>query len=200
MVNNIKRKKAKKQLILDAATRIFIKKGYKKTSIAEIAKEAQSSQVTLYKYFSSKVELARGVVVEMIIDGYDESKSFLDNPNKTFVEKMHQLMTYGMDTSRAISDDFVIFMYDEFSGKNGNTNVMKAYNDYKYGFWKQLLDQGRTEGVINSKITDEGAIIYLDMLINYAMSPNQPNGHTAVEVKNHEDDLIQLFFYGIMGR
>ena len=197
--NNLKRKKAKKQAILDAAERNFIKDGYKKTSIAQIAKEANSSQVTLYKYFPSKIFLAREVVIKLIIDGYKGSEEALDNDKANFAQKMENLMNFGTTMSKAINDDFVVFMYDEFSGKNGDTSVMKTYNAYKRGFWKKLLDQGRKEKMVNPQITDEGAMIYLDMFISYAMSENPANAHSAVEIKNHEDDLMQLFFYGIMG-
>lgn len=200
MTNNLKRKKTKKETILTAAEGSFIKNGYKKTSIAQIAKEAGSSQVTLYKYFPSKVALARAVVIKLIVDGYQESENALDNSNDTFIEKMENIMHYGSSMSDAINDDFVVFMYDEFSGKNGDTSVMTAYNTYKRGFWKKLLDQGRKEKMVNEQITDEGAMIYLDMFISYAMSKNPVNAHSAVEIKNHEDDLMHLFFYGIMGR
>jgi len=199
MVNNLKRKSNKKQLILDAATKIFIQEGYKKASIAEIAKEANSSQVTLYKYYPSKVELARAVIIRLIVDGYRESEEFLDVDGATFVDKMEKMMAYGVDMSQSINDDFVVFMYNEFSGQNGSTSVMKTYNDYKHGFWKKLLDQGRAEGAVSPQITDEGAGIYLDMFISYAMNSNPANAHTAVEIKKHEDDLMHLFFYGLMG-
>lgn len=199
MTNNLKRKKDKKQSILDAATHIFMKEGYKKASVAEIAKEAGSSQVTLYKYFPSKIALARLVVIKLIVDGYQAAEDALDNSTDTFVEKMENLMAYGLKTSDAISDDFVVFIYSEFSGKNGDDSVMKTYNTYKHGFWKKLLDQGRAEGAVDSQITDEGAIIYLDMFVSYAMDANPINAHSAVEIKNHEDDIMHLFFYGIMG-
>lgn len=200
MTNNLKRKKDKKQAILTAATQIFIKQGYKKTSISQIAQEASASQVTLYKYFPSKIALARAVVIKLIVDGYQESEAALDNSNDTFVEKMQNIMSFGVKMSSSIDDDFVVFMYNEFSGKTGDDSVMTAYNEYKHGFWKKLLDQGRAEGMVNPQITDEGAIIYLDMFISYAMSSNPANAHSAVEIKNHEKDLMHLFFYGIMGR
>lgn len=199
MTNNLKRKKDKKQSILDAATQIFMKEGYKKTSVAKIAKEAGASQVTLYKYFPSKIALAREVVIKMIIDGYQASEDALNNSNATFAEGVEALMSYGLTTSNAISDDFVVFMYSEFSGENGDEEVMNTYNEYKHGFWKRLLDKGRAEGAVNPQITDEGAIIYLDMFVSYAMDSNPYNAHSAIEIKNHEEDLIHLFFYGIMG-
>ncbi|CAJ1194503.1 TetR/AcrR family transcriptional regulator [Companilactobacillus nantensis] len=200
MTNNLKRKKDKKQAILDAALKILTTQGYKKASVAEIAKEANSSQVTLYKYFPSKIALARAVIIKQIVDGYKASEDALNSSNATFAEKMEMMMSYGLNVSDSISDDFVVFMYDEFSGKNGDDSVKKTYNEYKHGFWKRLLDQGRREGAVSPDITEEGAIIYLDMFVNYAMTPNPVNAHSAVEIKNHEKDLMHLFFYGIMGR
>lgn len=200
MVNNFKRKNDKKESILTAAEKIFIEQGYKKTSIAQIAKEAKSSQVTLYKYFPSKVELARTVVIKLILDGYRQSEEALDNSQDSFIKKMENIMSYGLNMSNAINDDFVVFMYNEFSGQNGDRRVRDTYNKYKHGFWKKLLDQGRAEGAVDPAITDDGAIIYLDMFINYAMSTDPVNPHSAIEIKNHEKDLMHLFFYGIIGR
>lgn len=199
MTNNLKRKKNKKESILSAATTEFIRNGYKKTSVAKIAKEAQASQVTLYKYFSSKIILARAVVLKLIIDGYQQYYVALDNSQKSFIEKMHEMMGNSASLADSINDDFVVFMYDEFSGRNGDTTVMKTYNEYKNNFWKKLLDQGRREGAVSTEVSDEGAMLFLDMFIDYAMNPSPYNSHSAVEVKRHEDDIIHLFFYGIMG-
>lgn len=140
MVNNIKRKTKKKEAILEAATKIFVRKGYKKTSIALIAKEAEASQVTLYKYYPSKISLARAVVIKLVIDGYTEYGQALNSSKKTFIEKMQDMMKSGVEKADEISDDFVVFMYSEFKGQNGNDEVMKTYNAYKYNFWKNLLD------------------------------------------------------------
>ncbi|APU70567.1 hypothetical protein LCR01_10050 [Companilactobacillus crustorum] len=200
MVNNIKRKTKKKEAILEAATKIFVRKGYKKTSIALIAKEAEASQVTLYKYYPSKISLARAVVIKLVIDGYTEYGQALNSSKKTFIEKMQDMMKSGVEKADEISDDFVVFMYSEFKGQNGNDEVMKTYNAYKYNFWKNLLDQGRREGVISSKISDEGAMLYLDMFIGSLMSTNPIAEHDPIEIKKHESDLMQLFFYGIIGR
>lgn len=197
MTNNLKRKKNKRESILTAATVEFTRNGYKKTSIAGIAKEAHASQVTLYKYFPSKIVLARAVVVKLIVDGYQQYDEALDNSQKSFVEKMHDMMHNSVSLASNINDDFVVFMYDEFSGKNGDGSVMKTYNEYKDRFWKKLLDQGRHEGVVSPEVSDEGALLFLDMLITYAMHANPYN---SLEVKHHEDDIIRLFFYGIMGR
>src|SRR5699024_4826468 len=106
MTNNLKRKKDKRQTILNAATKVFLEKGYKKTSIANIAKEAKSSQVTLYKYFSSKVAIGREVIIKLIVDGYSEYDKLLDDDSLSFVEKMKTMMNSGSSLAGDINDDF----------------------------------------------------------------------------------------------
>lgn len=44
----------KRQIILEAAKKCFIEKGFKETSMQDISKEAQVSIGTLYKYFNNK--------------------------------------------------------------------------------------------------------------------------------------------------
>ncbi|WP_334352457.1 TetR/AcrR family transcriptional regulator [Companilactobacillus sp. HBUAS56257] len=196
MTNNLQRKKNKQKTILNAATKLFFVNGYKKTSIAQIAKEANSSQVTLYKYYASKVELARAVVVKLIVEGYGQYDKLLDDPDKTFVEKMQAMMRGGSSEASQISDDFVNFMLKEFRGANGSKTVLKVYNDYKVNFWNKLFDQGRKEGKVNPQISNEAALIFLDMYVSYALNPS----YDAVKFNHHAEELIHLFYYGIMGR
>lgn len=200
MTNNLIRKTNKKESILEAAQKVFINVGYKKASITQIAQEAHASQVTLYKYFPSKIELGRAVVIKLIVDGYHAYGASLDNANKTFVEKMQDMMTNGVDLSNSINDDFVIFMYDEFNGKNNSNKVKQQYDSMKHAFWKKLLDQGRAEGVVDKNISDDIALIYLDMFINYSLYSGNKDSTDILKIKNHEDDIMHLFFYGLIGK
>lgn len=50
-------KERRKQQIMVAAKRVFVKKGYGRTTMERIAKEAELSAGTLYLYFKSKSEL-----------------------------------------------------------------------------------------------------------------------------------------------
>ena len=47
----------RKQIILEAAEKMFLSKGYEETTMDEIANEAEFSKGTVYKYFVSKDEL-----------------------------------------------------------------------------------------------------------------------------------------------
>ena len=47
----------RKNIILESARKLFIEKGYEKTSMSDIAKAAQFSRRTMYGYFASKIEI-----------------------------------------------------------------------------------------------------------------------------------------------
>jgi len=51
------KKEEREQQILEAARKVFIEKGFKGATTIEIAQEAEISEVTLFRYFSSKQEL-----------------------------------------------------------------------------------------------------------------------------------------------
>lgn len=54
MVNGPTKMEVRKEQILKAAERSFAQKGFHESTIAEIAKEAEVSEGTIYEYFSSK--------------------------------------------------------------------------------------------------------------------------------------------------
>src|SRR3989442_5170623 len=54
----------KRRLILDAAVRVFARKGYHAARVGDIAEEAGVAYGLLYHYFSSKEEVLRNVFRE----------------------------------------------------------------------------------------------------------------------------------------
>ncbi|WP_125565275.1 TetR/AcrR family transcriptional regulator [Companilactobacillus insicii] len=200
MATNKKRKEQKRKDIINAATKTFVMNGYKKTSVAEIAKEADSSQVTLYKYFPSKIELAREVTIKMIVDGYASYDDRLDQSNMSFKEKIEGILNFGATQVNVINNDFMDFMIDEFQGANGDDRVMKVYNKGKEGFWGKIIKQGRAEGMIRDDIQDEVIMMYVDMILTYFMNPNKAQKTKDLVTKKYTNGLAHVFFFGILGK
>ena len=68
----------RKQMILEAAEKLFLSNGYEDTTMDEIANDAEFSKGTLYNYFTSKEELYLAIgtkAYEIIID---YTKSFIE--------------------------------------------------------------------------------------------------------------------------
>ena len=81
----------RRQIILEAAEKMFLSEGYEETTMDEIANEAEFSKGTVYKYFVSKDEL----YIAIGSKAYD----LIIKYTKDFIEKeepgMKQLMAIG---------------------------------------------------------------------------------------------------------
>lgn len=66
-------KEERKKQILESALTVFIKKGYNGATTQEIAKEADLSEVTLFRHFSSKQEMFMKGIEPIIIHTLQES-------------------------------------------------------------------------------------------------------------------------------
>lgn len=72
--------------LLDSALSVFIEKGYKGTTTAEIAKVARISEVTLFRYFKNKEEIFMLSVKPVIHESLDMLK--LDSNHEKFKESL----------------------------------------------------------------------------------------------------------------
>src|SRR5690625_1864846 len=89
-----RRKEMKKTNILDTALRLFLDEGVRSVSVAEIARQAEVSQVTIYNYFESKDNLIEEVIKYYLqqvwdeyIDIFEKDISFPDKVKKIIFDK-----------------------------------------------------------------------------------------------------------------
>lgn len=66
-------KEDRRKQILESALNVFIKKGYNGATTQEIAREADLSEVTLFRHFSSKEEMFMKGIEPIIIDTLQDS-------------------------------------------------------------------------------------------------------------------------------
>lgn len=97
------RKTQNKKFILEAAERVFGRKGYSSTRVDDIAGEAQFSKATLYKYFSSKKE----IFMEIIFNAFEESE-----------KRMMKIQREKMSAEEKLKE--VIYFIASFSQKKRN--------------------------------------------------------------------------------
>lgn len=94
MNKNIKRKRMTKEerrkQILDSAMKVFIRNGYNGATTLDIAKEAGISEVTLFRYFSSKKELFMNGIEPILITTLE--KSLVASKDLKAVEKLRYIL------------------------------------------------------------------------------------------------------------
>ena len=90
------------QSILEAAKKVFFSKGYLKTTMDEIAFEAQISKPTIYQYFNAKEELYSSLMLPFL----EEFGAQMERIEKKIVNKKHHSLDYfltnGIRITRSI--------------------------------------------------------------------------------------------------
>src|SRR5208283_907370 len=94
-------KKARQDVIIDAAERVFAVKPFSKFSIRDIAREAGISHASIYRYFPDQQSL----FVEAFLHGAEEITVILDsiirNSEKKLLEKVARIyLTYLIDNDQ----------------------------------------------------------------------------------------------------
>lgn len=83
------RKKREKQ-ILQAAMQVFINKGYNGATTADIAKQADIAEVTLFRYFPSKKELFLAGIEPILITTLEDS--LLESNDLAPIERLRKVL------------------------------------------------------------------------------------------------------------
>lgn len=171
--------------ILNAALKLFSMYGIKKVSIAEIAKSANVSQVSIYNFFESKENLARQAFFKIMDDIMIDMKALVESDLsfKEKVNKMHFISTNSSNTFIEIFNQ-IDFIKDPLIQK-----FLDEYGENKtIPLLMQLIDQGKLEGDLDTDISPESILIYIHA-VNKALQSNLD--------KKVRSDLGKLFFYGI---
>ena len=203
MATNQQRKQHQRQHILQTAQTLFMRDGFKATKVSAIAAAADVSQVTLYKYFDSKLNLGHQVVLAMVNDGYADSRAYATDPQLSYQEIVQKMIMSSTRMTDTMHPDFYRFVVRDMQGQLGSDETMRAYQAQKRNFWSVVIQRGREAGMIDSALTDDALLLYLDMFIQYISSPAGQKRMTGPEQDAHFKALTRqidhLFFYGFIG-
>ncbi|MCL2063437.1 MAG: TetR/AcrR family transcriptional regulator [Candidatus Cloacimonetes bacterium] len=108
--------------ILEAANKIFVRYGYQKTSMDDIAREAMIGKGTIYHYFSSKEDIFVAILQDIHKD-------------------MNTKLKKKIKKAKTFEDKFKIFLTEPISHFVSNHQlIMQVLNEDSPVFLKKLMD------------------------------------------------------------
>lgn len=189
-----KRRQEKKEAILFAAKELFKLYGYNKVSIAEIAKKASVSQVSIYNFFENKENLKNQLLKTLWEDYYQTIMSIL-NSTDTIEKKIESFFYTVAVYSKNYSTNFIAESLRSQLELEENTTEMQL------GKIKQavasLIEQGKQEGVIKDTITTTAMMNLIDMFRFY-MIHNPLAGLNYDQNPQLLDELISLLLTALL--
>ncbi|MCG8479142.1 MAG: TetR/AcrR family transcriptional regulator [Spirochaetales bacterium] len=187
-----RRTAAKREHILASARELFFQKGPARTSVAEIARHAGVSQVTIYNYFTSKETLIQIVIREHLDAAMDRAEGVmaLDLP---FREKLERFLGLGAQEDDRVSDESLAGF--DWRDKNIRSIYEAFVVERQIPFLVRFVEMGKAEGAIDAKLSTEAVLAFFGAHMSLYRDPEFLN-----KGKDYIAGLGHLFFYGLLGR
>lgn len=155
----------KRRTILDVAVNEFATKGFENANINTIAKKAQVSVGSLYKYFDTKSDLFL-TSVNYGISSLEEILYAINETDDDVIVKLEKLLQEAISFSR--KNAVMIKLYNEFTTER-NAELGKKLADrmetITANAYKTAIIQGQISGEIRTDIDPGMAAFMLDNLL-----------------------------------
>ena len=186
-----------RDLILETAGSIFMKFGFKKTTMEDIAKALHRAKSSVYYYFNSKEEIYRDIIQKERIEFNNELNKVLEKENKP-ENRLKIYLTTRLRLLRKMMNYYSALM-DKYLENYPFINEFrkKYFSDEVEGITK-ILKEGAKLGIYsinNFRQTATQISIALKYLEEKAVIVDKIN-----DIEKDMDGLLNLILYGIIKR
>lgn len=189
-----RRKQLKIEQVFDAAFQLFTRHGYQKVSVNEIAQQAGVSPATIYNYFGTKDQL----YLDMIMNWMDKQLAEYDRileSDLPFPEKTKAIMLLEANNLTFLSEEFR--RIQAFEDHSIDLKIRQESEQKIKGFFMKFVALGKQEGYIDKEQTEEATMLFFTMFMNeLGRRWDSANREFAISMES----LMELFFYGLVGR
>lgn len=160
---------SKKQAILEVATKFFSMKGFKDTSMADLAKVIGTAQGTIFYHFNSKEQLFLAVLKSVKVGIIEEFEGHLrEKEYRTGLEMIEGVISFYLYLAGTMEDQFLLLhRHDAYELAQVNTvcreHLEGIYNSILDIFEKAVL-MGQKDGSIGNMPARKTALIIFCMV------------------------------------
>ena len=162
--------------ILDTAERLFIEKGYERTSLQDIITETGLSKGAIYHHFTSKEGIFYSVCDRIGQRNGEALSRVRDNPSLNGLEKLRAMFKASLQPERQ-AKMFCMMPYLMDNAKFLATELRSIFTEVVPFFVEPIIRQGMADGSIRTehpKELAEAMIILADGWINPIVQPTTP--------------------------
>ena len=187
-------KKRKRADIKRAAAQLFDRYGVDKTSLSDIARQADVSPATIYNHFGGKNQLVREIIRELIDETVASNKKVIES-NKPFPQKMREILFNKKEVVNSYDKELI----QKLAAKDLVIEQLlnQIYEKDIKKLWTKMVEDGKKEGYIKPEISMEALYLYVDVFRKgtegYVTLLGSPRGDDRLI-----EEIWQIFFYGLL--
>ncbi|GGZ30337.1 hypothetical protein GCM10007049_23770 [Echinicola pacifica] len=191
------------QKILEGANELFFGKGFKSTTMDDIAKKLGMSKKTVYQYFPGKRELLEASFDLLKTNLSIKVETILENEEMTFLMKLRSMLTAIAKDLGPINPELLADMRDQVP------EVWSQLEDYirtsAYLRFQRLIQSGIDQGLVGSHVNKSMVVLLYASAIQNLIDPkflSQFPGEMVNSLKINPakvyDQAISIIFEGIL--
>ncbi len=183
--------------IVQVASRIFTRFGFRKTTMENIAVASQKGKSSIYYYFKSKEEIFKAVVEKEANELHDDLK---EEVNK-YDDPIDQLKTYilfRMHKIKMVTNFYTALKSEHLSHLVFIEKIRERFDHDEINILKQILQRGIDSGKFNIDNPELSAIAIVTAMkgLEIPLFINKEYGN----IETRLDNLIKFLFYGLVKR
>ncbi|CAM4513277.1 AcrR family transcriptional regulator [Paenibacillus endophyticus] len=181
----------KRKAIQLAALDLFASHGIAKVSLAEIAKKARVSPVTIYNYFGTKDALVKAVMIYFLEEEWRRQIELMQS-DLPFHVKVKKLMFDGEEWTGKWNKEIL----EELLSNDEEWKIMveNVFEDVLPELMR-FIETGKNEGYIDHDLSSNTILVYFRLLKEIKLTPIYKEVSTNTRML---EELSKIIFYGLL--
>ncbi|MDH5694386.1 MAG: TetR/AcrR family transcriptional regulator [Gammaproteobacteria bacterium] len=194
----------KQKKIVEVAERLFGQKGFAATPTAEIAKEAGTTERTLFKYFPSKNDLLRRILLPILLrfvapDHFRQVRQVMTQHQDSYESFVRAFIQNRVEAIGQNPGKIRILLYELANNENFRIQFTQIFLDHIYAPMSQMIKKFQSQGMLRSDI-DCDVIIrsQIALVLGYCLNKILFEPEIAWNDEEQIDQLVALLTKGLI--
>ncbi len=192
------KRKEIKHKIVNIASHVFSKYGFKKATMDDIAKASGMGKSSIYYYFNSKEEIFEAVVKKEAYQLSIELDKKVINTNDSPKDKLRKYVLIRMRFLKEMVNFYEALKNDYLANLAFTERVRAKYDIEEQQIIQNILQEGLDQGFFKLRETRLTAITLATALKGLESALLIKNEIEMQDMELHLDHMLEILFYGIV--
>lgn len=183
--------------VIKAASKIFTRYGFRKTTMEEIAHATKKGKSSIYYYFNSKEDIFRAVVEKEAEELKKDLSDAIDKVGDP-IEKLRTYVLFRMHKLNTLTNYYAALKHEYLDHLDFIESIRLEYDRNEIKILESILQAGIDKGKFNIEDPELAAVAIATAMKGLEIPLFIKKEHGKIE--DRLDSLIRFLFYGLVKR